>query len=188
MTVRSFIVEDEPLARKTLRRLISETSWLELAGEAGDGLSAVKQIDELKPELVFLDIELAEMNGLQVLETIKHQPEVVFTTAYDSYALSAFECDALDYLLKPFGRERFAQTLDRVRRRLGTTDRDTPTLERARHAFKTVDQTPLTRVFVRDRDSLRPVMVQDIVRLEACDDYTQIHANQKKFLIHLGLS
>ena len=191
MSIRSFIVEDEPLARRTLRQLISETSWLELAGETGDGLTAVKQIDELKPELVFLDIELAEMNGLQVLETIHHQPEVVFTTAYDTYALSAFEFDALDYLLKPFGRERFAQTLDRIRRRLGTTDRssaaDVPTIERARHALET-GQTPLTRVFVRDRDSLLPIMVQDIVRLEACDDYTQIHANQKKFLIHLGLS
>jgi two-component system LytT family response regulator len=189
VSVRSFIVEDEPLARKTLRQLISETSWLELAGETGDGLTAVKQIDELKPELVFLDIELAEMNGLQVLETINHQPEVVFTTAYDSYALSAFEFDALDYLLKPFGRERFAQTLERIRRRLGAMDRaaDVPTVERARHALES-GQTPLTRVFVRDRDSLLPLMVQDIVRLEACDDYTQIHANQKKFLIHLGLS
>ena len=105
--IRALIVEDEPLARKTLRDLVADTSWLTLVGEAADGLTAVRLIDEIKPQLLFLDVDLPELNGLQVLGRVTHAPEVVFTTAYDDYALSAFEFDALDYLLKPFGRERF---------------------------------------------------------------------------------
>ena len=192
MTIRSFIVEDEPLARKTLRELVAEISWLTLIGEAGDGLNAVQQIDELKPQLLFLDIDLPELNGLQVLERVSHQPEVVFTTAYDKYALSAFEFDALDYLLKPFGRDRFQQMLDRVRRRL-FTEKPLPhveptTLERARHALQTDEGTPLTRLFVRDGEMLYPILTTNIIRLEACDDYTTVYLKNKRYLIHVGLS
>jgi two-component system LytT family response regulator len=193
VVVRTLIVEDEPLARQTLAKLVGETSWLELVGEVGDGLSAVREIDRLKPELIFLDIELPEMNGLQVLECVSHQPEVVFTTAYDAYALSAFELDALDYLLKPFGRERFRQTLERVRRRLSIGRQealtDVATFERARHALKTREErTPVTRLFVRGGDMLVPIAVEDIIRLEACDDYTTLHIAGKSHLIHLGIS
>ena len=192
MTIRSFIVEDEPLARKTLRELVSEISWLTLVGEAGDGLTAVQKIDQLKPQLLFLDIDLPELNGLEVLERVSQQPEVVFTTAYDKYALSAFEFDALDYLLKPFGRQRFQQMLERVRRRLFTEKPlqgvEPTTLERARHALQTDDRTPLTRLFVRDGEMLYPILTTNIIRLEACDDYTTVYLKDKRYLIHVGLS
>jgi two-component system LytT family response regulator len=193
VAVRTLIVEDEPLARKTLRELIAQISWLELLGEVGDGLSAVSAIEELKPDLVFLDIELPEMNGLQVLEGVTRRPHVVFTTAYDSYAISAFELEALDYLLKPFGAERFKLTLERVRRRLSAATQEVTTeatmINRARHALRVREQcAPVTRVFIRDNDMLRPVAVQDIIRLEACDDYTAVHIAGKRHLIHLGLS
>ena len=190
--VRSFIVEDEPLARKTLRELIGGTSWLTLVGEAADGLTAIRQIDELKPQLLFLDIDLPELNGLQVLERVSHQPEVVFTTAYDNYALSAFEFDALDYLLKPFGQERFQQTLERVRRRLSNVpakvDAQVATIERARHALQGDERTSITRIFVRDGDLLFPIEVKNIIRLEACDDYTAVHIASRKYLVHVGLT
>jgi two-component system LytT family response regulator len=182
MLVTSLIVEDEPLARKTLRELIATTSWLTVIGEAGDGVTAIRQIDELKPQLLFLDVDLPELNGLQVLERVSHQPHVVFTTAHDKYAVPAFEFDALDYLLKPFGRERFNQTLERVRRRL----KSEPTvLERARNVFKTES---LTRIFVRDGDMIVPIAVSDIIRLEACDDYTAIYLAAAKYLIHVSLT
>src|SRR6185503_6517380 len=128
MLVTSLIVEDEPLARKTLRDLIAATPWLTLVGEAADGITAIRRIDELKPQLLFLDVDLPELNGLQVLERVSHQPHVVFTTAHDNYAVPAFEFDALDYLLKPFGRERFNQTLERVRRRVFRTQTTGPTM------------------------------------------------------------
>jgi len=192
MVVRTLIVEDEPLARQTLRQLVGETTWLEFVGQAADGLSAVQEINQLKPELVFLDIELPEMNGLQVLERISYQPEVVFTTAYDNYAHSAFELDALDYLLKPFGRERFRQTLERVYRRLSVEKQKgltgVATVERARNALQPRDErTPVTRLFVREGDMLLPITVKNIIRLEACDDYTAVYVDGRRYLIHLGL-
>ena len=190
--VSSLIVEDEPLARKTLREMVSETPWLSLVGEAADGFTAIRAIDELKPQLLFLDVKLPELNGLQVLERVSHQPAVVFTTAYDNYALTAFEFDALDYLLKPFGRERFQKMLDRVRWRLSTKSStlsgESAILERARHALTTDGRMPLTRIFVRDGDMLLPIAVLDIVRLEACDDYTAIYVASKRYLVHVGLS
>ena len=187
--VTCLIVEDEPLARETLCELIAATSWLTLIGEAADGVTAIQKIDELKPQLVFLDVDLPEVNGLQVLERISHRPDVVFTTAHDDYAVPAFEFDALDYLLKPFGSGRFKQTLERVRRRLFHTRTSVATvLERARHAVETDDRTTLTRVFVRDGDLIIPIAVRDIVRLEACDDYTAIYLARAKYLVHVSLT
>ena len=191
MIVSTFVVEDEPLARKTLRDFIGETSWLELVGEAADGLTAVRAIDELKPDLIFLDVDLPEINGLQVLERIRAQTEVVFTTAHDKYAPSAFEFDALDYLIKPFGRERFQNALKRVRRRLSALKLELPndvsTLQRARHALQP-DNLTRHRLFVRDREMLLPIATRDITRLEACDDYTAVHLARQKYLIHLSLT
>ena len=192
MIVSTFVVEDEPLARKTLRQFVGEISWLKLIGEAADGLSAVREINERKPELIFLDVDLPEINGLQVLERLSSEPEVVFTTAHDKYALSAFEFDALDYLIKPFGRDRFHQTLERVRRRLFVEKEEKSpggtTLERARHALQKDELTPLNRLFVRDREMLFPIATRDIIRLEACDDYTAVYLKGQKHLIHLGLT
>ena len=185
--VTCLIVEDEPLARETLSDLITATSWLKLIGDAADGVTAIQKIDELKPQLVFLDVDLPELNGLDVLERISHQPHVVFTTAHDKYAVPAFEFDALDYLLKPFGRERFKQTLERIRRRLFNTSPGPTVLERARHAVET-DRTARNRVFVRDGDMIIPIAVRDMIRLEACDDYTAIYLAEAKYFVHVSLT
>ena len=109
------IVEDEPLARKTLRDLLADADWLEIVGEAADGLAAVELINTRKPDLVFLDINLPELSGLDVLKRLVHEPAIVFTTAHDRHAIAAFELAALDYLLTPFGRARFQQALARAR-------------------------------------------------------------------------
>ncbi len=117
-TVRALLVEDEPHARQSLREYSAEVEWLALVGEASDGAEAVRLIDQLEPDLVFLDVCLPELSGLEVIRRIRHSPEIVFTTAYDQFALAAFEVGALDYLLKPFGRQRFHTMLQRVRRQL----------------------------------------------------------------------
>lgn len=119
MTVRIVIVEDEAPARQKLRELISELSWAECVGEAEDGVRAIEVIETLEPDLVFLDIELPELSGLQVLGKIAYEPVVIFTTGYDRYAVSAFELRALHYLLKPFGRERFSVAAERARKYWG---------------------------------------------------------------------
>src|SRR5215471_854675 len=115
--IRAVIVEDEPLGRQTIKDFVADESWLKIVGEAADGNQAVELIDELRPDLVFLDVKMPGLTGLEVLQRVKHDPEIVFTTAYSEQAVTAFELEALDYLLKPFGRERFRKVLERVQRR-----------------------------------------------------------------------
>src|SRR5258708_34251560 len=137
-TIRALIVEDEPLARQTIKDFLQGEDWMEVVGEAADGDRAVALIDELRPDLIFLDVRMPGLSGLQVLENIKHDPEVVFTTAYDDHAVTAFELEALDYILKPFGRERFRQMLARGKLRLTDSNGKTePSVhERAQRALQ----------------------------------------------------
>jgi len=116
--VRAVICEDEPLAVRALRLYLKDVDWVEVVGEARNGRDALRLIHKLEPELVFLDVRMPGLTGLEVLEALTHHPAVVFTTAYDEYAVSAFDFGAVDYLVKPFGRDRLVETLDRVRVRL----------------------------------------------------------------------
>ncbi len=190
MVIRALIVEDEPLARQTLRDFAGEVDWLEVVGEAADGLTAVRLIDKLRPDLVLLDVQMPELSGLEVLSRVKHEPSVVFTTAYDAYAVTAFELEALDYLLKPFGRGRFQAAMERVRRQLekaNEQDDEAATVsQRATRALQ--NNVPLTRLFVRHKDHVLPVNTNDISRFVAEDDYVRVYANNSSYLIHLTLS
>jgi two-component system LytT family response regulator len=180
-TVRAVLVEDEPHARDSLREYCAEVEWLTLVGEAGDGAEAVRLIDRLEPDLVFLDVCLPELSGLEVIRQIHHSPEIVFTTAYDRYALAAFEVGALDYLLKPFGRQRFQTTLQRVRRQLAGSP--VPTAERARAAFG----SPLRLLFARTRDGIVPIDVRTIRHIQASGDYVEVHCESGRHLLHTSL-
>ena len=183
--IRAVIVEDELHARATLRDHAAAIDWLAIIGEAGDGLEATRVIDALEPDLVFLDITLPELSGIAVLERIRHTPEVVFTTAHDEYALTAFELGALDYLLKPFGAERFRTALERVQRRLALPVPGTGHApERARTAFG----VPLRRLFARERDAIVPIDVHAIQHLSACDDYVEVHSDRGCHLVHTTLA
>lgn len=179
--MRALVVDDEPLARKRLRELLAEFGDVECVGEAVDGASAVKAIDALRPDLVFLDVQMPAGTGLDVLDRITHEPAVIFTTAYDRYAVTAFELHAVDYLLKPFGRDRLARALERV-----VSDSE-GTAKRARAALSVKDDTPIDRILVRDRGRLVPVAVRDISRLEANDDYTSVHTKGRTYLVYLSL-
>jgi two-component system LytT family response regulator len=182
--IRALIVEDEPHPRRALRELVLAVDWLELVGEAADGRQAVERIDELRPDLLFLDVQMPELSGIEVLERIEHQPAVVFTTAFDRYAVAAFELEAIDYLIKPFGRRRFHATLDRVRRRLGDPEELPPPRERVRVALS---GGPLRRVFARKGNRIVPLPIGQVTRIEACDDYTEVHCRGETFLLDLRL-
>ncbi len=189
MKTRAVVVEDEPIARQQLRDLLTEVDWIECIGEAADGRTAVATIDELKPDLIFLDIEMPEMSGLDVLGSIQHDPAVVFTTAYDKFAVAAFELEAIDYLLKPFGRERLRAALERVRRAVSDDATEVPVARRAHEAIEQLSgEGPLTRLFVRDRGRILPIAVHDIERLEADDDYVAVHVHGRRFLVYLGMN
>lgn len=187
--ISALLVEDEPEARRSLREFLRGVDWIAVVGEAADGRTAVESIDRLRPDLVFLDVQLPEMTGLRVLEKARHAPEVVFTTAYDQYAVAAFEIGALDYLVKPFGRARFLKTLDRLRERLTEDEGEGAAgiasgSHRAREAFA---PGPVERLFARRGERIVPILVRDIRRIEAQGDYAEVHTPDGAFLIHVSL-
>ena len=164
-TVRAVVCEDEPLAARALREYLSDVTWVEVVGEAANGPEALRLIHKHEPDLVFLDVRMPGMSGLEVLDALEHRPAVVFTTAYDDYAVSAFERGAVDYLVKPFGRDRVAEAVARVRVRLrgegwpgaasAAPDRPGPAAAAPR------------RLFARSRGAIVPVPVGDIRRIDA---------------------
>ncbi len=183
MRVRTLIADDEPVARAGLRDLLAPFEWLELVGEAASGPAAVEAIRTLRPELVFLDIQMPGLLGTEVLRRVEHQPAVVFTTAFAQHAVTAFELGALDYLLKPFGRERLAATLERVRATLG--EPAAPAFERLRQAL---GRGPISRLFVRAGGGIVPLAVSDVAWFEARGDYVAAHVGRARHLLHLSLN
>jgi two-component system, LytTR family, response regulator len=183
-TVTALIVEDEPLARRRLRELIRDVPWVHCVGEAANGRTAIAALDELQPDLVFLDIQLPGCSGMDVLSRVRHAPAVIFTTAHDQFAVTAFELGAVDYLLKPFGRDRFGRALDRARPIL---ERETGA-ETAERAREVLTQGPIPRLFVREAGRIVPIRVASIERLQACDDYVLVHAGGRTFRVNLPLS
>lgn len=181
--VRALIVEDEAPARENLREYLAGVSWVDVVGEAVDGAGALRLLDAVEPDLVFLDVRLPEMSGLEVARRMRPSPAIVFTTAYDRFAIAAFELGAIDYLVKPFGRSRFATTLDRLRSRLSPAA--VPDRERAR---TTLEPGPLHRLFARQGDRIVPIATASIVRIQAQGDYAEIHAAEGVFLIHVSLA
>ena len=154
-----------------------------VVGEARDGREAVEMVDRLRPDLLFLDVQLPEMNGLAVLRQLTHVPEVIFTTAYDGHAVAAFELGAVDYLVKPFGGERFLETLERARRRLDPGASPSPA-ERVLSALA----PPLERLFARTGDRIVPIAAREIRRIEACGDYARVHTADGSHLLHVSLT
>jgi two-component system LytT family response regulator len=183
-SISAFIVEDEPLARRRLRELIAGVPWLELAGEAATGSGALAAIDELHPDLVFLDVRLPALTGIDLLARLSHRPAVIFTTAYDQFALTAFELGAVDYLLKPFGRERFTRAIERARPHL---ERQAGAVVRAR-APEPQGAGVLRRLYVRDGSRIVPIPVSVVERVEACDDFVVVHAGSRAFRMNLPLA
>lgn len=180
----TILIEDEPAALDELRDLVAEVDWLETVAEACDGRAAVERIEALRPDVVFLDVHLPEMSGLEVLERISYEPAVIFTTAYDRYAVAAFEIEAIDYLVKPFGRARFLGAVERLRR-VRRPESGEPIVVRARNAL---DATPLARILVREADRLIPVFMKDVHRLEAQGEYVAVHAGSRRHLVRLPMS
>lgn len=187
--IRALIVDDEALARDTVRLLLEEHDDVEIVGEAVDGLSAVELILELRPDLVFLDVQMPGKTGLEVIESVgaANMPAVVFATAYNEYAVKAFDACALDYLVKPFSDERFDATLDRVRNSLA--QKRMADLEgRLRKLLEaTAVQAPGTdrpaRFMVKERGSIRFVDADVIRWVEAAGDYVVLHTDNDELMI-----
>ncbi len=184
MKVRTYVVDDEPVARAGLRAMLRAFDWVEVVGEAADGESAVAGIGALRPELVFLDVQMPGLLGTDVLRRIERPPFVVFTTAYSEHAVSAFELGAVDYLLKPFGPSRLAAAMERVRTALGEPASSDP-IERLSGA---IAGGPISRLFVRVGGALVALPVERVSWFEADGDYVIAHEGNARHFLHLSLS
>jgi len=181
VTITALVVDDEPIARHAIVRLLRDDADIELVGECGDGATAVAAIRRQSPELVFLDIQMPAMSGIDVVATIgaARMPATVFVTAYEQHAVRAFEVNAVDYLVKPFSRDRFQLTLQRAKARLSN----------AGDAARTATQVLLALDQLKHRDDFAeriPVRVDEHVVLVAVDDIVWIKANRNTAQLHVA--
>jgi len=184
--VRALIVDDEPPARRKIRRFLDKDADVVVVGEAGNGERAIRAIRELEPDLVFLDLQMPKVDGFGVLESLKKgsMPEIVFVTAHDDYALRAFEVAALDYLLKPFDAERFAKALERAKERL-RGDAGAGLDRRLQELLAQVERRPpkTGRLLVKTRDRAVLVNTVDVAWIQAAGNYIELHVGDRTYLM-----
>src|SRR5262249_36483801 len=176
MNASALIADDEPLARRTLREHLRDLGCTGPFLEAHDGHTAIKIANEQRPDLAFLDIVMPGATGLEVLEQLDYEPRVIFTTAYDQYAVTAFELGAIDYILKPCGRERLERVVRRAQASMNGSA--VPLLSRARESLSV---QRLTRIFVRDGTRIVPVPLATLERIQGADDYVTIYSGAKEY-------
>ncbi|HMX77766.1 MAG TPA: response regulator, partial [Chitinophagaceae bacterium] len=166
------IIDDEPLARSIVKEYVQKHTELELVAECGDGFEGVKAIQQHQPDLIFLDIQMPKINGFEMLELIEEPPAVIFTTAFDEYAIKAFESHAVDYLLKPFDQIRFDKALAKWQEQ-----KEKHTEKNTKELLDSVSQSPSQsqRIVIKDGSKIKIIPVQDVLYLEAADDYVKVH-------------
>jgi len=185
VTLRTVIVDDEPLARRRLRRLVSSVGGVEIVGEAGDGEDAVEVVRATRPDLLLLDVQMPELDGVGVVRRLKlPRPLVIFVTAFETFAVEAFDLHAVDYVLKPVSRERLGAALERARRRLAAADGNGTAL-----AADAARRPPwLERLPVRLGGQVRLVDVATIDWVEAADNYVVVHAGRETHVLRETLA
>ena len=182
--IKTIIIDDEPLARSITREYLQSYPEIEVVQECNDGFEGVKAIGQHKPELIFLDIQMPKINGFEMLEIVDPCPAVIFTTAFDEYAIKAFESHAIDYLLKPYSKERFDKALQKW---LSTRQQDSsPVTKRLTEEIRQPEER--TRVVVREAGNIRIIPVHEIIYIEAFDDYVKIYTAKEMFLKKKTLS
>jgi two-component system LytT family response regulator len=198
MKIRAFIVDDEPLARQRIRLLSQEVPDLEIKGEYASGKEALDPIKQLPPDLLFLDVQMPEMNGFQLLERLPREclPLIIFTTAYDRHAVRAFEAHALDYLLKPFNGERFHSSVSRAREHLanreaGTAARGLLDLLAARQsntAPPPVRPIFLSRFTIRNEGKVVVLKIADVDSIESAGNYVAVNSGRESHILRETLN
>ncbi len=187
MNTTCLLIDDEKLARELLTEYLESFPEIEILGECAKGTEAVEKINKLKPDLIFLDVQMPGMTGFDVLDEIDHEPYVIFTTAYDQYAIGAFEKNAVDYLLKPLDLERFKLAVNRALKRKKTEHGN---LEDLLHSLKVKVEgrnTYDSHIFVQKSEKLFNLPVEEIIFLEASGDYTVITTKTDQFVSSSGI-
>ena len=185
MKTTCIIIDDERLARELLTEFLEAFPKIEIVAECEKGKEAVEKIDSLKPDIIFLDVQMPGMNGFEVLEEIEHDPYVIFTTAYDQYAIKAFEKNAVDYLLKPLDEERFKLAIDRAMTRKELEDNNIGELLKSFKPDRNGSYD--SHIFVQKSEKLYNLSVEEIIFLEASGDYTIITTKSDQFVSSSGI-
>ncbi|PRD48343.1 LytR/AlgR family response regulator transcription factor [Sphingobacterium haloxyli] len=182
--IKIIVIDDEPLARMVISEYLQQHHDVEIVAECGDGFEGAKMIQQIRPDLIFLDIQMPKLTGFEMLEILDEMPNVIFTTAFDEFAIKAFEKNAIDYLLKPINRDRFEQALTKFKNRhLGQTPKETSAkIDAVR------DEETLERIVVKNGSQIKIIPVQHVVYLEAYDDYVKIHTKDGMFLKNKTMS
>jgi len=176
--LKTLIIDDEPLARSILREYLAEQADMELLAECGDGFEGAKAIQQHRPDLVFLDVQMPKLTGFEMLEILDEPVNVIFTTAFGEFAVKAFEQNAVDYLMKPISRDRFEKALAKFR-----ADRTPQTPQANAEKIRSLaEEEPLERIVVKTGSKIKIIPVHQIRFLEAYDDYVKIHSQDGVFL------
>jgi two-component system LytT family response regulator len=182
---KAIIVDDEPLARMVIKEYLQQHSSIQVVQECNDGFEGIKAIMQHQPDVVFLDVQMPKINGFEMLELVEQPPAVIFTTAFDEYAIKAFESHAVDYLLKPYSQERFDKAIEKL------TERETATTaSHTRELLDTVSQSPQQnqRIVVKIGTKIKIIPIDEVHYLEAADDYVKIHTKEGAFLKNKTMS
>ena len=179
------LIDDEPLARQLIKTFLKAHSEIEVVAECGDGFEGFKAIQELSPDLIFLDVQMPRVNGFEMLELLEKKPSVIFTTAFDEYAVKAFEAHAIDYLLKPVSKERFEKAINKWLAQAATS-MQTQTVQDI--LTNNVYEGYQHRIVVKDNGMIRIIPAQDIHYIEANDDYVKIVTEDGSYLKKSTLS
>lgn len=180
-TIKAIIIDDESLARDLVRSYLGAYKEIEILGEYSDGFQGLKAINELELDLVFLDVQMPKLNGFEMLELLDKPCNIVFTTAYNEYAIKAFEHNAIDYLLKPFSNERFHNALSKVKHRIAGLLTNEDQIDKIKNHNDSSEEL-LTRVVVKSRNKIDVIAVDKIKYFEAQDDYVMIYTNEGRYL------
>ncbi len=177
--IKAIIIEDEKLARDLVKNYLQDYTDIEIIGEFEDGFTGLKGINTLKPDLVFLDIQMPKLTGFELLELLDHTPNIIFTTAYDEFAIKAFELSAIDYLLKPFSRDRFKLAIEKATSKLSKK----PVEQIQTLTENIVDSnTTINRIVVKNGSKIDIIPTDKVNYIESEDDYVMIHTADGKYL------
>lgn len=179
--IRTIIIDDENLARELIKAYLAKFDQIEVIHECEDGFQGLKAIQEHKPDLIFLDVQMPKITGFEMLELIDEPPVVIFSTAFDQYAIKAFELNATDYLLKPYSEERFTEAVQKAIAKVGQTEAVKMEAEAVTDSHRD-QQESIDRIVVKTGNKIQILPLENIFHFEAQDDYVAIHANEGKFL------
>lgn len=177
--LKTIIIDDEKLARDIVKKYASKNNFIDIIDECGNGFDGIKAINSQNPDLIFLDIQMPKLNGFEMLELLDEKPKIIFTTAFDQYALKAFEVNAIDYLLKPFSQERFEEAVNKV-----IKDETTVADKKINNLKFHIDESIefIDRVIVKHNQKINIIPIEKVIYFEAQDDYVMIYSDDGKYL------